>query len=178
VIDWFADAVSCAALLLAGGVAVDNRVRSRRQEARVAQIEEARRAEELRPRFVLEGVPEGAFDDYGFTVRVRSECDRALHISTAKLVNDPAAPSALAGMVSRLGSGYVQEEDIDVAVQPHGAVILELTRRHSLQRTDGTGRIVLQVDEPGTALSWSIVLTVDVPRLSGEAPHVAGGYAQ
>jgi hypothetical protein len=38
-------------------------------------------------------------------------------------------------------------------VQPHGGFKLELTRRHSLRRTDGTGSVTLQVDEPGTSRS-------------------------
>jgi hypothetical protein len=103
---------------------------------------------------------------------VRSECDRPLHVGEVRIVEDAAAPSALGGMASRRASGYVQYEDIDTSVQARGAFKLELTRRHSLQRTDGTGRITLQVDEPGTTRAWPITLVVEVPRLPGEAPHV------
>jgi hypothetical protein len=175
VTDWIADGVSCVAVLLAGASFVDGRRRGRRQEAleaRVAQIEVDRRAEELRPRLVVEEVPEGRFDDYGFTVRVRSECDRALHIGVVRIVEDAAAPSALAGMVSRRGTNHVRQEEIDTPLQAHGSFKLELVRRHSLQRTDGTGRITLQVDEPGTDRSWPVTLVVTVPQLAGEAPHV------
>lgn len=173
--DWVADSISCAAFLLAGLTFLDGRRRGRRQEdiaARVAQIEDERRDEELRPRLVVEDAPEERFDDYGFTVRVRSECDRPLHIGEVSIVEDPAAPSALHAMPSRRTSNRVQREDIDTTVQPHGAFKLELIRNHSLQRTDGTGRITLQVDEPGTGRSWPITLVVKVPWLPGEAPHI------
>lgn len=173
--DWIADGVACVALLLACASFVEGRRRGLRQEAveaRVAQIEEDRRAEELRPQLVVEEVPEGRFDDYGFTVRVRSECDRALHIGVVRIVQDAAAPSALAGMVSRRGTNRVQQEEIDTPLQARGSFKLELVRRHSLQRTDGTGRITLQVDELGTDRSWPITLVVTVPRLAGETPDV------
>jgi hypothetical protein len=178
VTDWIADGLSAAAFLLAGASFFEGRRRGGRQEAieaRVAGIEEERRADELRPRLVVEDVPEEAFDDWGFTVRVRSECDRLLHVGQVAIVQDPAAPGAIAAMVSRRASGTVQREDIDATVQPHGGFKLELTRRHSLQRTDGTGRVTLQVDEPGTSRSWSITLVVPVPPVAGEAPHVDAG---
>lgn len=169
VTDWISNGVSGVALLLAGLSYFDGRRSGRRQEAveaKLTQIEEDRRAEELRPRLIVEEVPDGCFDDYGFTVRVRSECDRPLHVGEVTMVEDPAAPSALAGMVSRRGSDVVQHEDIDTAVQAHGAFKLELRRRHSLQRTDGSGRITLQVDEPGTPRSWALTLIVAVPPVS------------
>ena len=118
VTDWIADGASCAALLVAGLSFLDARRRAGRQEAveaKVARIEEERRAEELRPRLVVEEVPDGRFDDLGFTIRVRSECDRPLHIGEVTIVEDAAAPSALAALVSRRVSGLVQHEDIDTA---------------------------------------------------------------
>lgn len=197
--DWISDGVAAAAALVAAVSFIDGRRQGRRQQATdkmaaqaqaaateaqrvaaaaqaaVAQVETERRAEELRPVFVVEEVLNERFNDDGFTVRVKSQCDRPLHVSEVVVVEDPQLPSALAGMLMPTSTNIVQKQEMDEPLRPHGAFKLELIRRHSLQRTNGTGQITVQIEEPGTDRSWQITLVVEVPRLPGEAPHTGGG---
>lgn len=64
----------------------------------------------------------------------------------------------------------MQREDLDVTLNPHGSLPLELVRRHSLQRSDGVGRVTVQVN-PGTGRSWPVSVVVKAPLIYGEAPH-------
>jgi len=156
--DWLADAVSCAALMLAGATFLDGRRRAGRQEAveaKVAQLEEDRRSEELRPEFNLEEGPP-TYDDIFFVVRVRSHCDRTLHVGSVSVMQDGGA---LAGLgISRQAGTWTNGRDLDLQLPPYEAFELELARRYPHQR--GTGRITLQVDEPGTRRNWTIELVV------------------
>ncbi len=112
--DWVSDLIAGAAGIVAVAAFLDGRRRGTRQaatEQAVAKIEAERHAEELRPRLSIDESPwpqaEGTC-----TVRVRSQCDRGLHVSGVRVLERPALPSAVAGIVVPTTSSIVQHRPI------------------------------------------------------------------
>jgi len=125
---------------------------------------------ELQKQFVIEEGPVSLDDDeYTFSIRIRSTCERPLHVGWVRLVKDAAVPSALAGLLSPETNSTVDERNLDLALEPNGSFTLQLTRRDSLDGTDGTGRITVNIDEPPIPNWWPVPLVVAVPLAAGEA---------
>ena len=124
--------------------------------------------QKLQTQFVLEQGPVSPDDKTAFSIQVHSTCDRALHVGWVRLVKDPAAPSALAGLLSPENS-VVDQLNLDLPLEPNGSFTLLLKRNESLDGTDGTGRITVEIDEPPDPNGWPVPFVVHVPLAAGEA---------